>query len=173
MFVWILTVFEPFIPVRPRPSARHTRGNHHRKMVLVLNGKVVIPALLLRFAPRLSIHTSGSHHVRSPLSPARRGGVAILVVLSCENAKMVTPARPSALSPARRGGVAILVVLGCENAKMVTPARPSALSPARRGGVAILVVLGCENAKNGDSRASLRPFSRQTRGSRHFGGFGL
>ena len=60
---------------------------------------------------------------------------------------MVTPARPSALSPARRGGVAILVVLGCENAKMVTPARPSALSPARRGGVAILVVLGCENAK--------------------------
>ena len=36
--------------------------------------------------------------------------------------KMVTPARPSALSPARRGGVAILVVLGCENAKMVTPA---------------------------------------------------
>ena len=116
-------------------------------MVLVLNGKVVIPALLLRFAPRLSIHTSGSHHVRSPLSAARRGGVAILVVLGCENAKMVTPAPPSALSPARRGGVAILVVLGCENAKMVTlPARPSALSPARRGGVAILVVLGCENA---------------------------
>ena len=83
----------------------------------------------------------------SALSPARRGGVAILVVSGCENAKMVTPAHPSALSPARRGGVAILVVLGCANAKMVTPARPSALSPARCGGVAILVVLGCENAK--------------------------